>query len=201
VRLRERYGAGAVRQLSSREDAPVVHGDALLLLPAADTLAQGVVSDVLYLCIPAEGEAEDEAEDGEDMPSGGVARFFFFTGSGTSREEAHDWAATFGVKVGAVGSSIHSLANRAPLPPGMVSDSGGAFAQFERLCVCVGWGASARLEEALLRDLRATAPHKLPSALMLERLAVAKEETSFTLGVFFSVFFSLPLRDGRWSAG
>jgi len=78
AKLRERFGAGAVRQLSTHEASPIVHGDALLLLPAADTHAQDIVEDVLYLCVPSTEGASS------------TARVFFFTGSGSSRGEARE---------------------------------------------------------------------------------------------------------------
>eukprot|EP00962_Isochrysis_galbana_P027051 scaffold8462_cov110-Isochrysis_galbana.AAC.1 len=112
AKLRERFGAGAVRQLSTHEDSPIVHGDALLLLPAADTHAQGIVSDVLYLCVPG-NEAREPPADAPGAPpppaawqSGSSVRVFFFTGSGSSRGEALGEAGGWGIGSAAGGGSF-----------------------------------------------------------------------------------------------
>jgi len=175
AKLRERFGPGAVRQLSTHEDSPVVHGDALLLLPAADTQAHGIVADVLYLCVPA-AEAREPSSDGLPTPSSSrhsssTVRVFFFTGSGSSRGEALD-----------EGASWSSTLGSAAALGGTLGSSSSGFAQFERLCVSVWWGASPAFEEGLLRDLRASAVRQLPRRQVLDRLSVEKEETSFQMG-------------------
>lgn len=186
AKLRERFGAGAVRQLSTHEGSPIVHGDALLLLPAADTEAQGIVSDVLYLCIPA-NDAREPPTDISSIPpppaaaqSGSSVRVFFFTGSGSSRGEALGESGGWGMgaTAGGIGFGGSGLSGRlggalsgllgGKLTGGLGGVAG--FAQFERLCVSVWWGASPALEERILRDLRAGAARQLPRQQVLERL-------------------------------
>ena len=60
-----------------------------------------------------------------------------------------------------------TLGNAAALGGGV----GGGFAQFERLCVSVSWGASPSFEDDLLRELRAGS-RQLPRQQMLERLVI-----------------------------